>query len=109
MTMLIIQQLAGELLEGHQLIVPDIVAIAFREPVDEERPLADPQQDQSAEAAGLSAALARDTLLDHTAAEIGIDQAPLDIRHRLPQIGIRDAHRARKARERLVPEYPHAP
>ena len=49
------QKLAGELLKGHQLVVPDVVAIAFREPVHEERPLADPQQDQGAEAAGFSA------------------------------------------------------
>ena len=77
--------------------------------MDEERPLAQLKQDQGAETAGLSAPLSGDPLPEHAAAEIGIDQAPLDIRQRLAQLGIGDARSPREACKRFVFEYPRTP
>ena len=56
-------RVSAKAMRGAETSLPDVVAIAFREPVDEKRPLPHFQQHQDAEAAGLSASLASDPLV----------------------------------------------
>ena len=62
-------QLAGE---RFQLVPPKTVPGALRESVDEERTLTPAKQHDRTEPAGPALTLARDSLLDDTAAEVGI-------------------------------------
>jgi hypothetical protein len=77
--------------------------------MDEERSLTHFEHDQGAEPARFSTPSASDPLLDYAAAEIGIDQVPLDIKRHLTEVCSHDTRLAREARERLVLKNPHAP
>jgi hypothetical protein len=66
----------GQLLERLQLIVFDVAARAFRKPVNEERSLSLPEQNDRTEASGLPFTWSRDSLFDDSAAEIRLNQAP---------------------------------
>ena len=84
-----------------------IVLGALREAVDEHRPRLGPIRDQRPIAAGAPLARPRHPLLDHAAAEIGIDQAALGTLDRLAEPGIVDAFLAREPRKVSRLEHPH--
>ena len=59
--------------KAFQFVAPDIVPIVLGVAVGEERQSAASKQHDAAKAAGFALPLPRETLLDHAAAEIGID------------------------------------
>jgi hypothetical protein len=77
------QHLVCELTEGIQLVPPNVVAAAFGKAVDEERPLAAPEQNDAAKAARSALPLPGNALLDDPATEVGVDQPPLSAANRI--------------------------
>ncbi len=69
------QKFVGQQPIGLQLVPAQVVPSALGESVHEERKFASAKQHDRAEPARAATALARDSLLDHPAAEIGIDKS----------------------------------
>ena len=64
----------GEFAEGGKFVPLDVVPLALRKAVDEERTLVLAKQHDAPEPAGLALPLPRQPLLDHAAAEVRIDE-----------------------------------
>jgi hypothetical protein len=67
------QNFGCELPEGGKLVVTDVAAVALGEAVGEQRLVAGPEQQHDAVAAGPPGAGASDALLQHAAAQVGVD------------------------------------
>jgi hypothetical protein len=85
----------------------DIVPIVLREAVDKERRGMAAEQDDAPEPTGHAFPLPSQALLDHTAAEIGIDQSSLGSSDGIPQDGIGNTLLGGESREGLSLEEPH--
>jgi len=99
----------GDIAEGRQFVVLDIVAFALGEPKQKHRARLTPLRKQHAEAARPPMTRPRHALLDDTAAQIGIDEAAFCPPQRPDQVCVGNPLAAREARELLRPEYPQAP
>jgi len=97
----------GQRSECLRFIPAQILPAVLGESVHEERQFASSKQQDRAESAGSAVPLAGDALLDDTAAEISIDQAPSRSSHSLTQVGIIHPLTGGEAGERLGLENLH--
>ena len=100
-------QFSGEQTKRIALSRRDIGFVRLGEEVKHDRQIAASIKNDRTIAAGLAAALARDALLDQSATEIGVDQAPLCIISRFPAGFVAQPLLARRAGDAAVLEYVH--
>src|SRR5947209_1531913 len=103
-----LQPSLGDIAQGRQLIVVDVLALALGKAKEEHGARLGAVRDQHAIAARPSFSGPRHPLLEDAAAEIGIDQAALGPPHRLAKTRIGNPLAARKAREQFRLEYPQS-
>ena len=82
-----------------ELPAPQVLPVALREPVDEERPFAPAEEHERTEPAGSALPRPRDSLLDDSAAEVGIDLTTPGPLYRVAPGLIRDPLAAGETRE----------
>src|ERR1039458_8481580 len=82
------QQLRGEHSERHKLAVPNVALVTLGKAVNEERTIPGPPQNDRTEPAGVALTGAGNALLDHSAAQVRIDEPALRVRNCRPQLPI---------------------
>lgn len=102
------QHLIGELPKGLQFVPPQVVPIALGEAVDEERRFSSPKEHDAPKPSGLALPPSCDALLDHAAAEVGVDAPALGPAGRVAQRLVGNSVVAREAAERLGLEDAHS-
>ena len=94
--------------KSSQLLSIDIVPIVLCEAVDKERSRLSSEQHDTAKSARLALSLTSETLLDHTAAEIGVDEAGLRPSNGIAESGSRNTFLCREPGEGLGLEEAHS-
>jgi len=102
-----VQDVPGCLLERLQFVSLDIVPAVLGETIGEERPIGPAIEDYGPVASGFARTGAGNALLDHAAAEIGVDLSSLGPLDRVLEDAVVDTVLVREADEPGVLEYPH--
>jgi hypothetical protein len=103
------EHFTGQLPECFQFVPPDVVPVALSETVDEKRLRAATKEYDAPKTSGFALSLPSQTLLDHAATQVSIDQPTFSLRNGLAKLFIGNPFTASEAGERFGFENAHPP